>query len=82
MKQNHTKHVYFSYFNPLKVTGELKIENLGWVHGTELGGGKLAMGPNRYHSFEAEFPQIAICWSIYYLRWLETVSSSFQDLRL
>ena len=22
MKQNHTKHVYFSFFNPLKVPGE------------------------------------------------------------
>ena len=50
MKQNHTKHVYFSFFNPLKVTGELEIENLGWVNGGELGGGELAMGRNRYHS--------------------------------
>ena len=25
MKQNHTKHIHFSFFNPLKVTGELKI---------------------------------------------------------
>ena len=29
MKQNHTKHVYFSFFNLLKVTGELEIESLG-----------------------------------------------------
>ena len=29
MKQSHTKHVYFSFFNPFKVTGELEIENLG-----------------------------------------------------
>ena len=29
MKQNHTIHVYFSFFNPLKVTGELEIESLG-----------------------------------------------------
>ena len=28
-KQNHIKHVYFSFFNPLKVTGELEIESLG-----------------------------------------------------
>ena len=48
MKQNRTKHVYFSLFNPLKVTEELQIESLGWVHGGELGGGKLAMGWNRY----------------------------------
>ena len=38
MKQNHTKHVYFSFFNPLKVTGKLEIDSLGWVHGGELGG--------------------------------------------
>ena len=50
MKQNHTKHVYFSFFNPLKVTGELEIESLGWVHGGDLGGGELTMGQNRYHS--------------------------------
>ena len=29
MKQNHRKHVYLSFFNPLKVTGELEIESLG-----------------------------------------------------
>ena len=29
MKQNHTKHVYFLFFNPLKVTGKLEIESLG-----------------------------------------------------
>ena len=28
MKQNHTKHVYFSFFNPLKVTDVLEIESL------------------------------------------------------
>ena len=50
MKQNLTKQVYFSFFNPLKVTGELEIECSGWVHGGELGGGELAMGRNRYHS--------------------------------
>ena len=43
MKQNHTKHFYFSFFNPLKVADELEIENLGWVHGGELGGGELTM---------------------------------------
>ena len=37
MKQNHTKHVYFSFFqNPLKVTGEFEIESLGWVRWGEL----------------------------------------------
>ena len=46
MKQNHTKHAYFSFFDPLKVTGELEMESLGRVHG-----GELAMGRNRYHSF-------------------------------
>ena len=51
MKQNHTKHFYFSFFNPVKVTGELEIESLGWVYRGELGGGELAMGLNRYHSF-------------------------------
>ena len=45
MKQNHTKHVYFSLFNPSKVTDELEIEGLGWLHGGELGGGELE---NRY----------------------------------
>ena len=29
MKQNHTKHVYFSFFNPLKVTDDLKVESSG-----------------------------------------------------
>ena len=29
MKQNHRKHVYLSFFNPLKVTGKLEIESLG-----------------------------------------------------
>ena len=29
MKQNHTKHVYFSFFNPWKVTDQLEIESLG-----------------------------------------------------
>ena len=29
MKQNHTKHVHISLFNPLKVTGKLEIESLG-----------------------------------------------------
>ena len=51
-KQNHTKHVYFSFFNPLKVTGELEIESLGWVHGGELSGGGLDIGRNKYHSCE------------------------------
>ena len=27
MKQNHEKHLYLSFFNPLKVTGELEIES-------------------------------------------------------
>ena len=45
---NETKHVYFSFFNPLKVTDELEIESLGWVHGGKLGGGELTMGRNRY----------------------------------
>ena len=48
MKRIHTKNVYFSFFNPLKVTGELELESLGWVHGGELGGGELAMERNRY----------------------------------
>ena len=43
MKQNHTKHVYFSFFNPLKVNDEFEIESLEWVLG-----GELAMGWNRY----------------------------------
>ena len=50
MKQNHTKHVYFSFFNPLKVTNKPEIESLQWVHRCELGGGELAMSRNRYHS--------------------------------
>ena len=54
MKQNHRKHVYLSFFNPLKVTGKLEIESLGWVHGGELGGGELAMGRNWYHSETAD----------------------------
>ena len=54
-KQNHTKYVYFSFFNPLKVTGELEIESLGWVHGGEQGGDELAMGRNRYHSTRLPF---------------------------
>lgn len=29
MKQNHTKRVYFSFFNTLNVTGELEIQSLG-----------------------------------------------------
>ena len=28
MKQNHKIHIYFSFFNPLKVTGELEKESL------------------------------------------------------
>ena len=36
MKQNHIKHVYISFLNLLKVTGELEIESLGLVHGDEL----------------------------------------------
>ena len=44
VKQNHTKHVYFSFFNPLKGTGDLEIESLAWVHGDGL-----TMGQNRYH---------------------------------
>ena len=40
---DETKHVYFSFFSPVKVTDELEIESLGWVHG-----GELAMGRNRY----------------------------------
>ena len=44
------KLVYFSSFNqePLKVTDELEIESLGWVHEGKLGGGELAMGRNLY----------------------------------
>ena len=47
IQQNYTKHVSFSFFNPLKETGELG--SLGWGHGGELGegeldGGELAMG--------------------------------------
>ena len=33
------KHVYFSFFNPLKVTGKLEIESIGRVHGGKLGDG-------------------------------------------
>ena len=46
MKQNHTKRVYFSFFNPLKENGELGLESLGWV-------GELVMRPaeKRYVSF-------------------------------
>ena len=35
---NETKHVYFLFFNPLKVTDKLEIhvESLGRVHGGEL----------------------------------------------
>ena len=40
---DETKHVYFSFFKPLKVTDKLEKESLGWVHG-----GELAMGRNRY----------------------------------
>ena len=29
IKQNHTKHVHSSFFNHLKVTGELEIKSLG-----------------------------------------------------
>ena len=43
-----TKHVYFSFFNPLKVTDQLEIESLGWVYGGELCWGELIMGRNRY----------------------------------
>ena len=43
IKQNRTKHIYFSLFNPLKVTGELEIESLEWVQGCELGGGELTV---------------------------------------
>ena len=42
------KDVYFSFFNPLKVIDKLETESLGWVCGGKLGGGKLAMGQNRY----------------------------------
>ena len=45
MKLNHPKNVCFSFFYPLKVTGELEIESLSWVHR-----GELAMGRNWYHS--------------------------------
>ena len=47
---DETKHVYFSFFNPLKVTDELEIhvESLGWVHRDEFGGGELAMERNWY----------------------------------
>ena len=41
MKQNHTKQVYFSFFNPWNVTDEPEIESLGH-------GGELDMGRNRY----------------------------------
>ena len=41
---DETKHVYFSFFNPLKVTDELEIVSLRRVHGSELGGGELAKG--------------------------------------
>ena len=41
-----TKHNYFLFFNPLKVTDELGIESLGWVHG-----GELVVGRNRSKPF-------------------------------
>ena len=44
VKQNHTKHGYFSFFSPLKVTGKLEIESLGQVHGGEQGRGELTRG--------------------------------------
>ena len=62
MKQNHRKHVYLSFFNPLKVTGKLEIESLGWVHGGELGGGELAMGRNWYHSYSYNYVFIIQDW--------------------
>ena len=51
MKQNHKKHVYFLFLNPLKVPGKLEIGSLEWVHRCELSGGEHAMGKNRYHFF-------------------------------
>ena len=42
LKQNHRTHVYFSFFNPLKVTGELEIESLGCIHGANSVGAKPA----------------------------------------
>ena len=42
MKRNRTDHVCFSFFNPLKVTGELEIESLGCIHGANSVGAKPA----------------------------------------
>ena len=47
--------VYFSFFNPLKVTDELEIESLGWIHGGELGGGELVWGETGINLFDS-------CW--------------------
>ena len=61
MKQNHAKHVYFSFFNPLKVTGELEIESLGWVYWGELGGG--ACHRAKPVSFVLNTPPFEVPWN-------------------
>ena len=48
---DETTQVYFSFFNPLKVTDELERKTLTWVHGSELGGGELAVGRKVAHMF-------------------------------
>ena len=50
MKQNRTKHVYFSFFNPLKMKGARDLRNLKWVlKGCEFGE---SIGcENKKHSF-------------------------------
>ena len=61
MNQKYTKHVYFSFFNPLKVTGELEIESLGWVYWGELGGG--ACHRAKPVSFVLNTPPFEVPWN-------------------
>ena len=40
MKQNHTEHVYFSFFNLLMI---VVIESLGWIQVVELAMGRTSI---------------------------------------
>ena len=47
--KHHTKHVYFSFFHPLNVTGELEIGKFRMSSWMRTRWGELAMGRNLYH---------------------------------
>ena len=50
MKQSHTKYIYFSFFNPLKVTDKLEIKSFRMSPWGQTRWGQKCYGAKQVHS--------------------------------